>query len=127
MSTQFTYSAARTPPIPAATVVLASPDGHSTLSDIPAQFDTAADRTVVPLTYLQHLGLPPVRRINAHGFGETIMSVGVFRIQFELPGVTRQLVEVVGLSGEEYVLIGRDILNQFRITFDGPNQSVEFH
>jgi hypothetical protein len=34
---------------------------------------------------------------------------------------------VHSLPGGVYVLVGRDILNQFRITFDGPNQVPEFH
>jgi hypothetical protein len=28
---------------------------------------------------------------------------------------------------EDHVLLGRDILNQFRVTFDGPAKEVEFH
>jgi hypothetical protein len=127
MSAQFAYSSARIPPIPAAAVILGSPNGNTSIPDVPAQFDTAADRTVVPFPLIQHLGLQPIQQVNAHGFGGAILSIGVFRIQFELPGVLRQLIDVLGLSDEKYVLIGRDILNQFRITFDGPNQSVEFH
>jgi len=51
----------------------------------------------------------------------------VYRVRLIIPNVGAFTLPVLGHSTEPIVLIGRDILNQFRITFDGPNQVAEFH
>ena len=51
------------PPAPFVPVELTSPlDGTSTAT-VPAQIDTAADRTLVPQAVLEALGLEPIDRI----------------------------------------------------------------
>lgn len=127
MSKQFPYSPARFPAIPAVTVTLRSPDGTQAIAAVLAQIDTAADRTLVPLSLLQQLGLSPLRRITARGLGSIAQPVDEYEVDVEIPGVAIVSTKVITHPSEPFVLIGREILNLFRVTFDGPNQVVEFH
>lgn len=51
----------------------------------------------------------------------------VYAIDIEIPGLAIISTRAAGHPNEPFVLIGREILNLFRVTFDGPNNVVEFH
>jgi hypothetical protein len=127
MGVRFPYSPARTPPIPAVVLDLATPDGSRAVPDVSAHLDTAADRTVVPLALVHQLGLQPDRQLTAQGFGGAAYTLGVYRVRLAIAGLASVLVEALGHGNEPFVLVGRDVLNYWKVTFDGPNQVVEFH
>lgn len=127
MSTRFPYSPAKTPPVSAVVLTVSSPDGSCVVPNVSAHLDTAADQTVVPLPILAQLGLQPLTFIAAQGFGGTPYRLGLYEVGLDIPGVARLTLKVLGHSYEPFILIGRDVLNLFRVTFDGPNQTVEFH
>jgi hypothetical protein len=109
-------------------VTLWSPDGTRSIPGIPAHIDTAADRSVVPLQLLRQLGLQPSPRpLVVHGPGTTPQRLDVDAVDIETPVVAIVSTRVVTHPNEHFLLLGREILNLFRITIDGPNQSVEFH
>lgn len=122
MGTRFPYSPVKREPIPAAIIELHHPAGTAVLSPVSAHLDTAADMTVVPLPTLQRLGVTAHRQLAAKGFGGTLRPLDVFHVRIVIPGVGDFLREVLGYSAEPFVLIGRDILNRYRITFDKPNR-----
>lgn len=126
MSVRFPYSPARTPPIPALVVTLRAPDGSRQLPNISAHLATAADRTLVPLSLIQQLGLSPVRRVQVHGLGTTALISDVYAVDIEIPGVAVVVTEAITHAREPFVLLGRELLNLFHRSFDGPNQVVEF-
>lgn len=127
MGVRFPYSPARNPPIPAVVLDLATPDGSRVVPNVSAHLDTAADRTIVPLPLINQLSLQPNRFLTAQGFGGVPYTLGVFPVRLNIPGLVRALVYVLGHGNEPYLLIGRDVLNYWKITIDGPNQIVEFH
>ena len=137
MSVRFPYSSARTPPIPAVIVTLSAPGGGNSIPAVSAHLDTAADRSVVArhlsacdgraAALARLLGVQPTGRVTASGFGGTSLVVPVCRVAIDIPGVGRVEADALAHPSEPFVLIGRDILNLFRVTFDGPNQVVEFH
>ncbi len=61
------------------------------------------------------------------GLGEAPSHRDLYAIGIELPGVAAISTRVIGDPDEPVVLIGRDVPNLFRITFDGPNRTTEFH
>lgn len=127
MSARFPYSPARVPPVPAVVVTLLSPDGSRAIPRVSAHLDTAADQTVVPTALLHQLGLRPVGRLSARGFGGGLHAIDVYDLGIDVFGVGTIPIRALSHPAEPFVLIGRDILNQFRVTVDGPNQVVEFH
>jgi predicted aspartyl protease len=127
MSVQFAYSRLKVPPIPAVPIELVSPDGSRSVPGLVGFLDSAADRTVIPLPLAQQLGLRPTAQVRAQGFGTAVFTVEVYRFRLVIPGVIDLVVDALGHSTEPHVLVGRDALNQLRVTFDGPNNIVEFH
>lgn len=127
MAARFPYSPAQAPPIPAVVLDLVSPDGSQVVLDVPGHLDTAADCTIVPLPLVHRLGLQPFQQVTAYGFGSAGQTLGVYHLRLAIPGVGDVPVDAVGHSHEQYILVGRDVLNRFRVTFDGPNRVVEFH
>ena len=97
--------------------------GDEVLSDLPAQLDTAADLTVIPLTFIEQLGLVPFDAIPVIGFGGVRTNVPTFLVS--LRGQTPVALEVLGSADEPHVLLGRDMLNRFRLVLDGPRLVVE--
>jgi hypothetical protein len=127
MSARFPYSPAKRLPVPAIILDLSDPTGAVTIPSVSAHLDTGADQTVVPLPLIQRLGVQPVGQAVAKGYGGLTATVDVIEVSLFIPNLGVYLLRVLGHSAEPYVLIGRDILNKFRVTFDGPNQVTEFH
>jgi hypothetical protein len=127
MTVQFVYSTNRTPPIPAAIITVLSPDGLRAIPGVEGHFDTAADATVIPLRLVGRLGLVLAWQVTAHGFAGGKFRLDVYKVRLDLPGLAPLLVNAIAQGDEKYVLIGRDVLNQFRVTFDGPAGVTEFH
>ena len=127
MSTRFPFSPTPQRPIPAVILELADPAGRVVISAVSAHLDTGALMTIVPLPLIQRLGVVPVNHLLAKGFGSAPARLDVYQIRLTIPGVGGFDIDVIGHAAEPYVLVGRDILNLFRITYDGPNQVTEFH
>ncbi len=82
---------------------------------VAALVDSGADITVVPEGLVQVLGLPPVSEVMICGVAGTA-RVPVYAAELEAVG-TRRIVEVVvGVD----MLLGRDVLNRWVVTLDGP-------
>ena len=74
---------------------------------------------MLPQTVVRQLGLPAIGEISVRGEGGATHRVRLYAAQVEAAGRAR-LVEVVGLGTE--ALIGRDLLNGWVVTLDGPRQ-----
>ena len=109
-----------TPPGPFAVVTVATLDGLVAIPNQPAQLDTAADWTVLPQLIVDQLGIQPVRTVDLVGFGGLPAQYPVFEVMLMLPTFTPIRVEVTAFANEPWILLGRNVLNQYKITLDGP-------
>jgi hypothetical protein len=119
MAVTFNY-AAEIPPAPYVLVTVARLDG-SIVADLPAKIDSGAARTVIPTSVAEHLKLDAVDRLEFEGLGGQRVSLSIFRLLLTICGCPTLAVNAAGSDGEPYILLGRDVLNQFRIVLDGPN------
>lgn len=113
------------PPAPFVLVIVSRPDGAASEPDLPARVDTGADRTVIPADVAARLALDEVGTITLGGFGGSIVTAPVHSVRLvirDLPAIT---AEVAAIAGEPHVLLGRDVLNHYRIVLDGPNLRLE--
>ncbi len=78
--------------------------------------DSEADITVLPEGLVQVLGLPPVGEVMVRGVAGAV-RVPVYAAELEAVG-TRRIVEVVAVGVD--TLLGRDVLNRWMVTLDGP-------
>ncbi|WP_171471807.1 hypothetical protein [Frigoriglobus tundricola] len=88
--------------------------------------DTAADCTVIPLTFIHQLKLCPVRQVQAQGFGTSLFVMDVYRVRVVIPNVCDLTVDAIEHARETHILLGRDVLKRLSFTYDGPNEFVEF-
>jgi hypothetical protein len=113
------------PPAPIAKVTLLNPRTSLQTSDVPMLLDTGADVTLLPTPYLQNLGLnlDSGRKFELAGFDNQKSITTLVEIHIILSGKT-----VRGeyfLIDQDYGIIGRNILNLFKITFDGKSLKWE--
>src|SRR5258708_3503182 len=101
------------------------PVGNETITDLPAQLDTAADRTVVPLDLMEELGVVLLDEIPVLGFGGFISNAPTCLVRVPLRGKTPVMLKVFAPRAEPHILLGRDILNRYRLWLDGPRLLLE--
>ncbi len=115
-SSSFPYDRSLRPPAPSVALRVASPlrsDGVM----LRALLDTGADCTLIPLRVAQRLRLPRVGRIRITGVTGDEKSASLHAARLQVAGVT-SLTRIAALGDE--TIIGRDLLNQWRVALDGP-------
>lgn len=125
MSIRGPHNAQVQPPAPFVFVTIGNPLTDPAGLPFPAQLDTAADRTVVPLTVVQSLGLKPLDKTSVAGFGGKPHSVDRYVVSIAVQGFAPRPRLVIAHADEPWVLLGRDVLNDHRIVLDGPNLTLE--
>ena len=122
---RYSYQTQLQPPTPFVYVTLPSPLTGAEQRDVPAQIDSAADRTVVPDTIIQTLSLPLIGSIAIAGVGGIIQNLPSYPVELGIHTLPARLAEIVGSAGEPWVLLGRDILNAHTLLLAGPQSFLE--
>ena len=123
--TRYRYNQQVDPPAPFVHVTLMRPVGDEAITDLPAQLDTAADRTVVPLDLMEELGVVPLDEIPVLGFGGFISNVPTCLVRLALREEDPVVLKVFATRAEPHILLGCDILNRCRVLLDGPRLLLE--
>ena len=127
MTARFPYDTTRRSHAPVVSLTLTSPDFARSLTGVNGLLDTGADDTILPASLAAQLQLVVLGRVLGGGFGGQRVGLDVVQVIVQLPGAPPALLDVAVHPNETFVLVGRDFLNLFRVTFDGPNDVVEFH
>jgi len=122
---RYRYNQQVSPPAPFVHVSIRAVAENSAVSECPAQLDTAADLTVIPSRLADELHLDQLSELSILGVGAHLTTLPTFLVQIQIRDLPSRVVEVLATPDEPYVLLGRDILNQFRIMLDGPNLVLE--
>jgi hypothetical protein len=122
---RYNYLSQLQPPAPFVYVTLRNPVSGLEQADLPAQLDTAADRTLVPEALVQGLALPQIGAIPIGGVGGITQTMPSYPVQVAIHNLPAQTLEVVASAGEAWVLLGRDALNAHRVLLDGPQLLLE--
>ncbi len=112
----FPYDTTRTRAAPVLPVRVGRPDGEPTVA-LAAVVDSGADITVLPAELATGMELPAVGDVRVAGIGGVVQRAPVYAVLVETAG-RRRIVEAVALGGE--ALLGRDVLNAWRVVLDGP-------
>jgi hypothetical protein len=113
------------PPAPFVTLILRNAATGAEMRKVPAQLDSGAYRTVLPVWVAEALGLVPLGPLFVQGLGGAAMSVPVYAVLLGVHDLPTQLIEVLAHVDEPYVLLVRDVLNGLRLLLDGPNLKLE--
>ena len=122
---RYQYLAQIRPPAPFIYVAIRNPITGAAQLDVTAQRDTAADRTVIPASLVTSLVLPQIGAIAIGGVGGIVLSMPSYPIEVSIHQLGVVNVEVVASSEENWILLGRDVLNTLRVLLDGPQLAVE--
>jgi hypothetical protein len=92
---------------------------------VPAQVDTAADRTILTAGVVAQLQLVEDGRLLFRGFGSEAKQLPTYLIAVSLHDLPPVLVRAALGEFEPHILLGRDVLNSHRILLDGPQLALE--
>jgi len=117
---RYRYNQQYTPPAPFVHVTVRCAQTGLEVQEQPAQIDTAADRTVIPLPLVEKLAAIPVRQLPVAGLAGSIFHLSTYLLQLTIRQLPTITLEVLATHDEAHILLGRDALNQFRMRLDGP-------
>ena len=123
MSIPYDYS--YVPPAPRLTIRLAAPDAAFSETGLTALVDTGADVTIVPSRLIEPLDVQADnRKILRSPWGER-RPVNVYLLDVGISDIRLPLMEVVADDRGNEVILGRNVLNRFRLVLDGLRQPLE--
>ena len=122
---RYAYTPYSGSPGPFVHVTIRDPNTGVASGEIPAQIDSAADRTVVPGSVVEALGLVQSGSVLVAGLGSMVQSCPTYITEVAVRKLASVTVKVIRADGEPHVLLGRYVLNKFRTLLDGPNLLLE--
>lgn len=122
---RYRYARQLNPPAPFVYVRLRCPTTGNLAADVPAQLDTAADRTVLPGGLVEALGLVEDGRALFQGFAGEVIELPVMLVEIQVHDLPPSLTRAVLGRAEAHILLGRDVLNDYRVLLDGPQRVLE--
>ena len=123
--TQFAYSRSSRQPFPQIELRLASTDSGRFFTGLMAKVDTGADRTVIPQSVLDSLEIAVAGAQEFEGAHGTISTLPLYYVELTIEGFPAFKEIVAASDREDLILLGRDVLNLYRIVLDGPNGLLE--
>jgi hypothetical protein len=113
------------PPGPLVNLTVRDPISGNQLDLQPAIIDPAADRTVLPGKTISALGLIEDGHLHFQGFTSEVVELPVFLVELRLHDFAPVRLRAALGEHEPFILLGRDMLNHYRIVLDGPQQFLE--
>jgi hypothetical protein len=115
-----TYNAARfDPPAPLALVVIKTDKSNGFIRDVPMLLDTGADVSLLPRSYAAALTPSDANFYELEAFDGKKSTAPSITAELEFLGKTFRGQFI--LIDRWYGILGRNILNNLSILFDGPN------
>lgn len=115
------YDESFEPPAPTAEIIIKNSENGRKISNIPMLLDTGADVSLLPLTKLQELGIKPLENefYQLQGFQGGEFTAEVFYLQVVF--CRKQFSGKYCATDDEIGILGRDVLNQTSLLFNGLN------
>lgn len=115
------YDESYEPPAPIARVALRKIETGERIKDIPVLLDTGADISLLPISLVESLEIKPLQNesFRLEGFDGSRLSAEVYHLQVIFLG--KRFTGEFCTIDTEIGILGRDILNQVSILFDGLN------
>ncbi len=118
------YDTSSFPPAPFLPVQLAGLTAHAETVTVQAKLDTGADLTAIPVAVIERLRLMPASEIEVEGYDTRRATVRAYDVNLQIDQLKVTGLLVIGFA-EDYVLLGRDVLNRMRVLLDGPALTTE--
>jgi len=120
----YEYDNGYNPAMPVVDIVVGRAMDNVSLA-MKALVDSGADATIIPLNSLQEIRARRSRKMWMRGTAGGRVLVDLNQISLQLGPFAQTLLEVVGSTQNDEVIVGRDVLNHLTVTLNGPANSVE--
>ncbi|CUS04532.2 protein of unknown function [Candidatus Promineifilum breve] len=120
----FNYDTSYNPSIPSVDLEIGPALGEMAM-ELKAVVDSGADASLVPIHYLQQLGARRSRKAWMRGTTGERVLVDLYAVAIRIGPYQQGLLDVVGTTIDDEVIIGRDVLNHLTVTLNGPASVVE--
>lgn len=118
------YGYSRLPPVPEIEIVVNSPAGSPRPEILKMIVDSGADRTVLPLEVVKRMDLPFWDEGVIKDFSGKAHKVFFYTARITISTLEEHLIRIIALEGS-HSLVGRDILNRYKVTLDGRQKKIE--
>jgi len=122
---QFLYAAAFHPLAPVIPFGLGLPNEATPRRNLWGQVDSGADASLIPTSILEEIGAKLIDRRFMLGANGTRQRVSRYQVVIHLPTGITFGIRAIATRNDSEILLGRDVLIQWRIVLDGPGQIVE--
>ena len=112
------------PPAPFVEIVVHHPGNLEQSTRIQAKIDTGVDVSAIPASLIPKLQLPVASNLLIEGYDGVSVRVFSYSVLLEIADSRFENWEVISFP-DDYVLLGRDILNNFYIHLNGPDLTFE--
>lgn len=117
------YNESIEPPAPFLNLVVIHPTTSERLA-LTAKLDTAADISAISRNLVSTLGLIETSPIAVEGYDGLIVQIPTYIIVLELPQMIIRNLRVIAIP-EDYMLLGRDVLNLLYTKLNGPDKTFD--
>ncbi len=118
------YNESFDPPAPLAEIILRNIETGERVKTVSVLLDTGADVSLLPSSAIEKLQIEPSgEKVKLVGFGESENIADAYTLQIIFLG--KRLTGDYCAIDDEIGILGRDVLNQFSIIFDG--KSLEWN
>jgi len=92
-------------------------------TQLPFMIDTGATITAIPSTILKYeIKRKPHRELIINNFDSQKIIKLMYFVHINICGTVIEKLEICGTDNPDYGLLGRDVLDQYILHCDGPNQ-----
>jgi hypothetical protein len=123
--TDFPYDSSFHPPAQVIPFGLGLPDETAPRRMLSGLIDSGADVTLSPAFILREIGAKLIDRRVMLGANGTRQRVNRYQIVIYMPTGVTYGIRAIATRDPNEIILGRDVLNQWRITLDGPGEIVE--
>lgn len=109
------------PPAPTIKIKLRNPESLEVITDVPMLLDTGSDITLLPKSFCEKINaeISDTKFLTLESFNESTSIT--FYVYIEFVFLNKLFRGNFLVYDQEEGIIGRDVLNEFCITFDGKN------
>ena len=118
----YSYSPRVSPPAPFIFLRVSAPESANSMS-VHALLDTGADSSALPVDVVGQLGLQQVDAGFVGGINSQRVLEPIFVAFLSVGAGPPEEFEVYSFE-LPFAILGRDVLNKYHITLDGPNQAL---
>lgn len=118
------YSRDFDPPAPFIDIIIVASNDSRVRRSTGALLDTGAEVSVIPPQIIHELELSPYTEMIIEAFDGRRQRVNLYAVTLKVAGTRLSPVRAVAYP-TGYAILGRDVLNRFLTTLDGPRLSFE--